>query len=95
MCLEHLEQIETNSYPLLGRNLIRSFVSNPSHELYAVLLDLFIPVFEDRSESWQQILYRWCHFSHSDLDNDALEGSQDASKYFRILFTKTFIEVEP
>ena len=58
-------------------------------------MDLLVPVLEDGSEPRQQILYRGSHLGHTNLNHDALEGSENAPEYFRVLLTKALVEIEP
>lgn len=53
------------------------------------------PVFQDWSQSWKQVLDGWGHLGHTDDVDDSLESPQDATKYFRILFTQILIQNYP
>ena len=53
---------------------------------------LLMPVFQDRSETRQQILDGGRHLGHTNDIHNGLEGTQDGSQHFRVLLSQVLIQ---
>ena len=53
---------------------------------------LLMPVFQDRSETRQQILDGGCHLGHTNDVHDGLEGTQDGAQHFGVLLSQVLVQ---
>mmetsp|Transcript_24317 Transcript_24317/g.61665 ORF Transcript_24317/g.61665 Transcript_24317/m.61665 type:complete len:665 (+) Transcript_24317:276-2270(+) len=92
--LEELQQVEADAVPLARRRQLGAAVGNSSNQVDAVLLDLLVPVLQDRRQARQQVLDRRRHLGHTNHVDDGLHGSQDRPQHLRVLFAQVLVEEE-
>mmetsp|Transcript_29025 Transcript_29025/g.67289 ORF Transcript_29025/g.67289 Transcript_29025/m.67289 type:complete len:780 (-) Transcript_29025:1289-3628(-) len=90
--LEHVQQLKTNSHPLLGGHKLCAAVRNATDEVNAVLLHLLVSILQNGGEAWQQLLDGRGHLGHTNDVDDALEATQDGAQHLGILFTEVLVQ---
>merc|ERR1711963_65923 len=92
--LQQFQQVEANTIPLTRWCQFSTSVCYPSHQIYAILLHLFVPVLQNRCQTSQQILDGWCHLCHTNHVDNCLHCPQNRTQHLRVLFTKVPIKEE-
>ncbi len=69
-----------------------SSVGDSSHQIDAILLDLFVTILENGCEPGQQVLYGRRHLGHPDDVDDGLEGAQDGAQHLGVLFAQVLVQ---
>mmetsp|Transcript_12152 Transcript_12152/g.34729 ORF Transcript_12152/g.34729 Transcript_12152/m.34729 type:complete len:264 (+) Transcript_12152:353-1144(+) len=93
--LEQLQEVEADSVPLSGRRQLSTSVGDSAHEVDAVLLDLLVPVLQDRRQARQEILDGRRHLRHTNDVDDGLQGAQDRAEHLGVLLAEVLVEEEP
>mmetsp|Transcript_11968 Transcript_11968/g.18007 ORF Transcript_11968/g.18007 Transcript_11968/m.18007 type:complete len:312 (+) Transcript_11968:864-1799(+) len=92
VCLEHLEQLETNTHPFLRRNEFSSTIGNTPYQINAILLHLLMPIPHNRGQPWQQITNWRSHLRHTNHIDNRTQRAQNRAQHFRIFFTQILIQ---
>mmetsp|Transcript_64871 Transcript_64871/g.127370 ORF Transcript_64871/g.127370 Transcript_64871/m.127370 type:complete len:523 (-) Transcript_64871:1273-2841(-) len=92
---QHLQELEADAHPLLGRHVLRSPVRDAPHQVDAVLLHLLVAILEDGREARQQVFDGGLHLGHADDVDDGLEPSDDGPEHFGVLLAQVLVQHHP